>query len=198
MPWPHSDSTSIRWPVRIIFTPSEAQAEKQVGLDIRSFLRKGMATAIAMPLSDTLRLSDWFIHMFVEQMQGAGKHRPCGSLDRTHRRGANALSDSAGRLLTTVHPHMRGADCHNRWNVYLLCRYIPTCVGQTSTGMRMSSAMSGSSPHAWGRRPWAAGPARSSNGSSPHAWGRPTRWRPASGPRSVHPHMRGADVCLQG
>ena len=94
-------------------------------------------------------------------------------------------------------------------------RFIPTCVGQIPAARRRSSSTDGSSPHAWGRFlpaaqtffplrfiPTCVGQICRNDalmalygGSSPHAWGR-CRPRTETAPMStVHPHVRGADVC---
>ncbi len=80
---------------------------------------------------------------------------------------------SNGQQLCPVHPHVRGADLPTMICICWLARFIPTCVGQILSAHYEHDILSGSSPRAWGR------------------WLRPDCARLR---RSVHPHVRGADV----
>ena len=98
----------------------------------------------------------------------------------------------------SVHPHVRGADrtrfqpavdgdrfiptcvgqiyppiCEHKY----LLRFIPTCVGQITTAAPLFATFCGSSPRAWGRCFFSHAPCCI---------------------RSVHPHVRGADVFAHG
>ncbi len=97
--------------------------------------------------------------------------------------------------------------------MWLLLRFIPTCVGQTLYAASLEEKSCGSAPHAWGRRhqfcschvfirfiPTCVGQTSISLsisglfcGSSPHAWGRHRHHHAGQDSVSVHPHMRGAD-----
>ena len=130
-----------------------------------------------------------------------------------------------------VHPHMRGeharASCMadsragsspHAWGTHYwfrfrfrCCRFIPTCVGNTTAPDLKRQAIDGSSPHAWGtRRACRTGSALCpvhphmrgehharavqevmQTGSSPHAWGTRRLGHQESARPAVHPHMRG-------
>ena len=89
---------------------------------------------------------------------------------------------------------MRGADSCFPPRLGEVYRFIPTCVGQISTVLWKASSVDGSSPHAWGRCRVYDVPQAMEHGSSPHAWGRSATPSFHAFSRSVHPHMRGADV----
>ena len=94
-----------------------------------------------------------------------------------------------------VHPHVRGADGKRYGQPLPVCRFTPTCVGQTHGRQPTAPGRSGSPPRAWGRLhsaqircPFA--------GSPPRAWGRRPKARPRCFARAVHPHVRGADCSI--
>ena len=99
--------------------------------------------------------------------------------------------------------------------VSLLCRFTPTCVGQTRYSGHRAGGRPGSPPRAWGRR--RGRPDRPHpHGSPPRAWGRlghlirqatqvrftptcvgQTGLPPPDGTSvAVHPHVRGADIAF--
>src|SRR5204863_129587 len=121
---------------------------------------------------------------------------------------------TAGGRGSAVHPHVRGEDeeehpqfpyAHGSppraWGrrtrkkrQTVLCRFTPTCVGKTIPSASVTRSGLGSPPRAWGRllalvlRP---GPER----FTPTCVGKTSGSRPGGRQPSVHPHVRGEDVC---
>src|SRR5437899_2790296 len=85
------------------------------------------------------------------------------------------LQSAQGSMLTSVHPHVRGADWGSR--------------GLTAHG-------SGSPPRAWGRFGWLAG-VRPLPRFTPTCLGPISSARCPTTPPSVHPHVRGADCVAE-
>ena len=92
---------------------------------------------------------------------------------------------------STVHPHLRGVYPEKGSLALDAVRFIPTCVGYTSSRGGFCGKPPGSSPLAWGIRDVRAALACCSS-VHPHLRGvynRNIPWN--SFPRLVHPHLRG-------
>ena len=149
----------------------------------------------------------------------------------------HTTTGTGGSVTNTVHPHMRGAHNSSRhkcvnhggssphaWGTQLAPfptpqphRFIPTCVGHTSSAASTHLAWS-VHPHMRGAHTRDVTTRAHHVGSSPHAWGTPEkiicrqrihrfiptcvghtggRWHDTK-KKTVHPHMRGAHVRVDG
>ena len=136
---------------------------------------------------------------------------PAGSSPHTWGRPVLVLLK---HLISSVHPHIRGADRKLDVQPLAVFRFIPTYVRQTVSSMSSPLLSFGSSPHTWGRpcppgtgnRAWPVHPhIRGADGRMGLPVSESHRFIPTyvgqtalpEAPRdwcTVHPHMRGADV----
>ena len=110
-----------------------------------------------------------------------------------HMRGADVTILRRPKRTVPVHPHMRGADNRPNLGALIVYRFIPTCVGQITT-VKFCRIPLAVHPHMRGADARSTLPLVAVTGSSPHAWGRYIPIVPVSTGCTVHPHMRGADI----
>ena len=97
-------------------------------------------------------------------------------------------------MLSTVHPHVRGADDDCRRLSNGRQRFIPTCVGQMVCPDGRAAGGGRFIPTCVGQIGDGRGDPVQYFGSSPRAWGRLAVIHVSASNMAVHPHVRGADL----